>query len=347
MKSLKCREGDFIETIEGLIFDVKGLVHPLKRIIAFVRYIPDENGERQRKDSRYRKVYALKMRENFLNREYPHYLIFDPVFNVRISEVHIENVTHHYKPQDTVSLLLRKRKIDDVETDALEFLNLLVEGSGISKNKIGISGSVMVDLHLPTSDIDIIVYGIQNCLRINKALKEFFKNKKSLIQAYDLEGLKKLYSFRVKDTAMSFEDFYRHEIRKSSQGKFRGRDFSIRYIKDWDEVKNKFGETRYRSLGQRTIKAKIIDDSEAIFTPCRYLVEDIEFIEGKKVTLLKEVSSFRGRFCQQVRSGESIITRGTLECVKTKKKEYFRILVGGNAQDYLISCGKDVIEKKF
>ncbi len=347
MNSRKCREGDFIETIEGLIFDVKGLIHPLKRIIAFVRYIPDENGERKRKDSRFRKVYALKMRENFLNREYPHYLIVDPVLNVRISEVHIDHVTHHYKPQETVNLLLRKGEVDDVETDALEFLNLLVEGSGISRKKIGISGSVMVNLHLSTSDIDIIVYGIQNCLKINKALKEFFENKKSFCKAYDLEGLKKLYSFRVKDTAMSFEDFYRHEIRKTSQGKFRGRDFSIRYIKDWDEVKNKFGETRYRSLGQRTIKAKIIDDSEAIFTPCRYLVEDVEFIDGDKVTILKEVASFRGRFCQQVRSGEFIITRGTLECVKTKNKEYFRILVGGNAQDYLISCRKDVSEKKF
>ena len=347
MNLLKCREGDFIETVEGLIFDVKGLVHPLKRVIAFVRYIPDEKGERQRKDSRYRKVYALRMRENLLKSEYPHYLILDPVFNERLSEVHIDYVTRHYKAQDTVSLLKRKEKIDDVENDALEFLNLLVEASGISKTKIGISGSIMVGLHLPTSDIDIIVYGTENCRRVNHTLKDFFKDKTSLIQAYTLEGLKKLYSFRVKDTPMSFEDFYRHAIRKASQGTFRGRDFSMRYIKDWDEVKNKFGETLYRSLGQRTIKAKIIDDSEDIFTPCRYLVEDVEFIEGEKVPLLKEVASFRGRFCQQVKSSESIITRGKLESVKTGNKIHFRILVGGNPQDYIISYRNDVIGKKF
>jgi len=345
--SLKCREGDFIETVEGLIFDVKGLVHPLNRVIAFVRYIPDERGKRRRGDLRYRKVYSLKVRENLLNREYPHYLIVDPVFNERISEVHIDHVTHHYKPQDTASLLKRKERLDAVENEALEFIDLLVEASGISKRKIGISGSIMVDLHLPTSDIDIIVYGTQNCLIAHNTLKNFFGDRKSLIQAYDLEGLRKLYSFRVKDTPMSFEDFYRHAIRKSSQGTFRGRDFSIRYIKDWDEVKEKFGETLYRSFGQGIIKAKVIDDSEAIFTPCHYLVEDVEFIEGKSVTLLKEVASFRGRFCQHVKSGESIITRGKLECVKTGKEEYFRILVGGTAQDYIVSCRKDEIDKKF
>ncbi|MHA1338521.1 MAG: hypothetical protein ACTSRZ_01170 [Promethearchaeota archaeon] len=33
-------EGDFIETKEGLIFDVKGNIHPNKYVIAYVRYIP-------------------------------------------------------------------------------------------------------------------------------------------------------------------------------------------------------------------------------------------------------------------------------------------------------------------
>jgi predicted nucleotidyltransferase len=339
-----CREGDFIETIEGLIFDVKGLIHPPNRIIAYVRYIPDEKGERRRGDSRYRKVYSLKERENFLNREYPHYLIVDPIFNERISEVHIDHLTQQYTPQDTVNLLKRKERLDDVENEALEFLDLLVEASGISQRKMGIAGSIMVDLHLSTSDLDIIVYGTQNSFIVHKTLKECFGDENGLIRAYDLEGLRKLYSFRVKDTPMSFEDFYRHAIRKSSQGTFRDRDFSIRYLKDWEEVKEKYGTTRYRSLGQGIIKAKVIDDSEALFTPCRYLVEDVKSIEGKKVTLLKEVTSFRGRFCQHVKSGESIIARGKLECVKTEKDEYVRILIGGTAKDYIVSCRKDVGE---
>jgi hypothetical protein len=33
-------EGDFIETYDHLIFDVKGFLHPKDRIIAFLRYVP-------------------------------------------------------------------------------------------------------------------------------------------------------------------------------------------------------------------------------------------------------------------------------------------------------------------
>jgi predicted nucleotidyltransferase len=33
-------EGDFIETKDGIIFDVKGFLHPADRIIAYIRYIP-------------------------------------------------------------------------------------------------------------------------------------------------------------------------------------------------------------------------------------------------------------------------------------------------------------------
>jgi predicted nucleotidyltransferase len=344
--SQKFREGDFIETIEGLIFDVKGLVHPPNRIIAYVRYIPNEKGERRRGDSRYRKVYSLKLREQFLKREYPHYVVVDPVFHEQMSEVPINHIIHHYQPLDTVRQLRRNEKRDDVENEALQFLTLLVEASDISQRTIGISGSIMVDLHVSASDLDIIVYGTQNCFKVHNTLRKCFASEKGLIRAYDLGEIKKLYSFRVKDTPMSFQEFYRHAIRKSSQGTYRGRDFSIRFLKDWDEIKEKYGETVYRSFGQRVIKAKVRDDSEALFTPCRYVVGDVEFLEGKSVSFVKEVVSFRGRFCQHVKKGETIIVRGKMESVKTQKENYFRILVGGTAEDYMVSMWEDVVDKK-
>jgi predicted nucleotidyltransferase len=337
MKSFRAREGDFIEAVEGLIFDVKGLVHPPSRVIAFVRYVPDEKGDRRRGASRYRKVYPLKEREELLEAEYPHYLTFDRVFNERVSEVPVDRITRLYRPQENLGRLKGEEKTDVVEEEAMEFTDLLVEASGISQSKIGVSGSIMVGLHLPTSDIDLVVYGKKNCLLVHKALRDILANNRGLIKAYDTKVLKRLYSLRARDTPMSFKQFLRHEFRKTFQGTFRDRDFFVRYVKDWSEANEQYGETLYRPLGRGRIKAEVIDDSEAIFTPCRYLVGDVEPVDGRLPTPLREVASFRGRFCQHLRAGESITAHGKLEWVKTEKDEYNRLLVGGDPQDYIVS----------
>ena len=41
------REGDLIENNQNIIFDVKGLVHPPSKVIAFPRFIPDISGNRR------------------------------------------------------------------------------------------------------------------------------------------------------------------------------------------------------------------------------------------------------------------------------------------------------------
>jgi len=45
---MTAREGDLIENLDECIFDVKGLIHPPNRVIAFIRYVPDANGNRER-----------------------------------------------------------------------------------------------------------------------------------------------------------------------------------------------------------------------------------------------------------------------------------------------------------
>ena len=63
MEHPKAREGDFIETSEGLIFDVKGLVQPPDKVVAYLRYVEDPSGDRKRGRKTYVKVYLLSERE--------------------------------------------------------------------------------------------------------------------------------------------------------------------------------------------------------------------------------------------------------------------------------------------
>ena len=97
---MRVREGDFIETLEGLIFDVKGLIHPPNRVVAFIRYIPDERGDRYRNNVRYRKVYSLSERFSFLSEKFPSYLVYDPIFNMKLNLVSIDRIIRFYKPEE-------------------------------------------------------------------------------------------------------------------------------------------------------------------------------------------------------------------------------------------------------
>ncbi len=338
MMSVRAREGDFIETIEGLIFDVKGLVHPPDRIIAYLRYIPDPSGDRLRGGIAYRKVYSLNEREAILRRYYPQYVYFDRIFGMEMQGIPKERVRKVYRPQEVLQALMEKSILSDLERSAVALIRILHESSNVKIESMGISGSIMAGLHTEKSDIDVIVYGRKNCISVYSSLKSLMERPKGRISRYDKADIRRLYEFRSKDTSMPYEDFVRIEQRKHMQGKFMGRDFFVRFILDWGEVEEEYGDRAYAPIGYARIKATVTDDSEAIFTPCRYPIEDVDFLEGMKVPSLREIVSFRGRFCEQAKRGEVIIAQGKIEKVTERDgTEYFRMILGGKPSDFMIS----------
>ena len=331
------REGDLIESIDNILFDVKGLVHPPNRVVAFIRYVPDPKGNRERDGTRYSKFYNLSKRYALLKQKFPQYLVNDPVFNTLLCEVPLEDVKQHYQPAQGLQDLRNRNNLDDAERTALRFLEILKENAGVSWSKLGVSGSILVNLHTTSSDIDLIVYGSETGYRVQVAMKEMLENKSSPFKAYNLDGLKELFDFRSKDTITSFEDFVRTDSRKVSHGKFMGKHFFIRFVKDLNEISEQYGSIIYKPEGHARIKTTIADDSEAIFTPCSYKLANVKILEGTKVEPLEEIVSFRGRFCEQAKSGEAVIAEGKLERVQSEgTREHFRLLVGSKPSDHMI-----------
>jgi predicted nucleotidyltransferase len=150
--------------------------------------------------------------------------------------------------------------------------------------------------------------------------------------------LRTLFDFRSKDTIMSFEDFAAVESRKAFQGKFRETTYFIRFIKDWNQINEQYGDVCYKNCGCAKITATIADDSETLFTPCTYKIESAKVVEGSKLQPILEIVSFRGRFCAQAKKGESIVAQGKVERVTDKKKEseYYRIILGNKPSDYIV-----------
>jgi len=334
---MRAREGDFIETWDGLIFDVKGLVHPPGRVVAFIRYVPDSKGDRERAGVRYSKHYSLAERYELLKKRYPQYLVEDPVFNTLLCEVPTEDIKHQHKPAERLKQLRIGDGLDEAEAAALQFAETLQRDSGIPWSKLGVSGSILVGLHEASSDLDMIVYGIETGHKVASTMKRLLDDQNSPFEAYDTEGLRELFDFRSKDTAVTFEDFVRTDSRKVSHGKFMGRHFFIRFVKELNEVKEQYGSIIYKPAGRARIRATVVDDSEALFTPCAYKLADVKIIAGTEVEGIDEVVSFRGRFCEHARCGEEVIAEGKLELVLQEGKDvHYRLLLGDSASDHMI-----------
>jgi predicted nucleotidyltransferase len=331
-------EGDLIMIGSWSIFDVKGVVHPPGKAIAFPRFILDSSGDRTHENHKYKKVYSISARFKFLKENLPQYLVHDPVFDETLCEVPTSDIKTHYKPVEKSKELRGSEKLDALETKALRLAELVKEKADISWNAVGVSGSILVGLHTADSDVDPVVYGSENCRKVHHVLQDFLWEQKGSFGSYNQEDLKSLFEFRSKDTAGDFRSFVRTESRKVMQGKFMGTEYFFRFVKDWNEIEENYGDIQYQNVGVVRVEATVADDSEAIFTPCAYEIDNTRILQGPEVGNIEEIVSFRGRFCEQARIGEKIVAEGKVERVidKRQSREHYRLLLGNRPSDFMV-----------
>jgi predicted nucleotidyltransferase len=183
-----------------------------------------------------------------------------------------------------------------------------------------------------------VVYGVDSCRRAYAALENLLKAEGSHFKPYNREELLALFEFRSKDTAMGFEDFVKVESRKAFQGKFMETDYFVRFVKDWSQTHERYGDVCFKNCGYARITATVKDDSESLFTPCTYGIENVRVVEGAKLEPIAEIVSFRGRFCEQAREGEEVTAQGKVERVMDKGngQEHYRIIIGNKPTDYML-----------
>ncbi len=336
-------EGDYIETKEdNLFFDVKGLLHPKNRKICFIRYIPDPKGDRIKANINYKKIYDLNNRYSYLKEFYPKYLFYSKELDLELQGVKNNDIKKIFTPRDCFRELSNKNHITKIENRSKQLCELFLNKGEIPENSIGITGSTMIGLAKENSDIDLLIYGTETSVAFQEKLKSIFEISNKC-RMYKNEEYKRHYKWRVGGSNISFQNFLKSETRKLHQGKFYGIDFFLRYIKSPEDWNGNFYDFKFENYGRISIKAKIIDSSDSIFTPCSYKITPIKIIESDikfddvLLNILREISSFRGRFCEHAKLGEIVLVEGKLEKIFYKNSFiHFRILLEDQIKDKMI-----------
>jgi len=336
-------EGDYIETKEtNLFFDVKGLLHPNDRKICFLRFYPHPEGDRIRKGAKFKKVYNLDERYSLLKKFFPKYSFNSKELDIKIQGVYNNDIKEIYTPRDCLQELSEKENLSKVEKCSKNLCELFINKGNIPRDSIGITGSVMIGLNKEDSDIDIIIYGTETSLKFQEKLIDIFRESNQL-RMYNLEDYKSHYTWRVGGSDISFKEFMKTEQRKLHQGKFHEKDFFIRYIKSPEDWNGNFYDYQYKNYGRIKAKVLVTDSTDSLFTPCSYKIKALKILDNKstlKTINLKNISemnSFRARFCEHAKEGETVLVEGKLEKVVFKNElEYLRILLTDQIEDKML-----------
>jgi len=340
------RDRDFIQTSEEFFFCVVGPLHPPKRVISYIKYVPSESGvwgSGENKFSRILQKYTIpNLLEtfNFLEQNYPYYLFHSPVYNITVTAVPYDCIKEHFKPEQKLAQLRQAQQLDSLQEKLIRFTMFLEEISGVPAASFGVTGSLLLDIHQPVfSDLDVTVYGVDDSWTLHKALTE---NRGSDLPMKRLKG-KSLEDWCLKKAEqypLSPAEASKIYHRKWNLGVFEDRWVSIHPVYLESNVTEEYDQNSYIPCDQVTIQAVIGDNTGSLFLPATYKIEDVKFLVGQHLDNVTQVVSYESLYDSLAENGETIQAKGKLERVieKGTKLEHYRVLIGspeGKGKEYI------------
>jgi predicted nucleotidyltransferase len=344
------RDREFINTREDYFFCIVGELHPKDRVVSYLRYLPSKQGLWKLNGKNFKRamptysITNLFRNVEFLKENNPDYVFYSNTFGVEMSAVPKNRILNHYIPQSKMQELFESKLRDDLQEKAVELIEYLSDIVEIPINSFGITGSILIDLHNEDfSDIDLIIAGGKNGVKLKKELPHQFKNKKGPLKDVPKPILRKWLQEKMQTHNMSLEEVKKIQGRQWNYGSFMGTVFSIHTVRDLSEINEEYGDRHFHPVGIIAGQGVIDQDSESLFNPHNYGVKDFEVTEGMKVEDVTEVVTYSGLYGGIYSKNEEILVHGKLEYVEDNKhnRSYHRVLVGSPE-----SGGHDYIKPK-
>lgn len=320
------RDRDYIQDSSGCYLKVLGDNHPEGKVVSYIKYFPSNIPNRMINNKGY--GYNSFVSKSFvILGEEPDRICHSNFHGGLITCTPIEKVTNVYSCRAKLKTIWNnKRQYQNhrVGKELINFLEKILEFVDI--NKLGITGSFLIDAETESSDIDLVCYGRDT---FNKLQNIFYSS--DAIIPYIGEQAQKLYKRRmVHMEPMDYDLFIKQETRKL-QGLTRMEFIHINCQPLRNDEDDFFDEIKFVEIGEIQCIATITDDKQSIFTPCYYKirVEDIIdslFDDGRN--FLKKITSlisYIGTYSCSFNTGDKIFIKGKLVKILSKDKVQYSI----------------------
>jgi len=331
--STRLRDRDYIVGAEGIIFRVLGYFHPPDGYICEPEYAPKRifTSENPRAPRGYPEISYFKFYGDeglrFVEENYPSYRLYVKPLKTYLVGVPNNLIAAVRKPQDRLAKIIEESYRDKLLEDTLDIVEIVCENAELNLSSLGVFGSILHEFYNPfLSDIDLVVYGSKNTIKLMECLSELYSGRDSpLRNEYDFPVEKARWIFRN----YSFKEYIFHERRKMIYAKYwdgsRWVKVEFEPVRDYDEYHNEYMDVNsIEKIGWVKLESIIVDDSGVYFMPATYGVEVTKLISGPKEALeASKIISYIDEFRIQAWRDEEVYVEGMLErVVRNDEVEY-------------------------
>ncbi|MFC7650334.1 hypothetical protein ACFQX6_65880 [Streptosporangium lutulentum] len=307
------RDRDYLMDRHGVVFKVIGDVHPGSHYLGYVKYHPDDNGDRQLLGRTYRQNSVVSKSFGILA-ERPECYVYSDVLGCVITGLPRQEVALRYSCREALATIHDNPALVEgarAGADLLAIINRIVSLG--AQHLFGITGSFLVGCFNDRSDIDLVCYGHDGY----QAAGELFAAGE-LIRPYEGENLMQLYIRRAKYMASSAFDTLIKQERRKFQGLTArtGAHINCEPIRgDGDQT---FARTTAKEIGHMALLAKITDHTEGLVTPALYGIKVKTILSStvdepesfaRKITHMR---SYLGAYTGAFRTGDIVHLSGKL-----------------------------------
>lgn len=209
-----------------------------------------------------------------------------------------EDIVRVFRSRDRLAALAGQRERDAMEERAVRMAALLGV-AGVPQRAIGVTGSVLLGLHRPGSDLDLTIHGREAFAAAREALGRLLLA--GVLEPLSTAEWRRVYKRRA--PSVDFLTFLAHESRKQTRALFDGVRVDLTMVSPPPPAGARDAGA-WRELGRATLEATVTDDEAAFDYPARFALDHPE---------VRELLVYTNTYVGQARAGERVSAAGMLE----------------------------------